>query len=137
MGASPLMSIGTRAMAANFASLQTVGNNIANANTVGYSRQEANLANAKGQYTGAGFFGQGVNVTTITRSYDRFLTSQAAATNSLAEADRVRLAQLTQLENVLPLGEAGIGYAALQVLSGFVDVANNPQDPSARQVVRW
>jgi flagellar hook-associated protein 1 FlgK len=135
MGASPLMSIGTRAMAANFASLQTVGNNIANANTQGYSRQEAQLANAKGQYTGAGFFGQGVNVTTVTRSYDRFLTTQAAASNSLAEADRVRLAQLTQLENVLPLGESGLGYAALQVLNGFVDVANNPQDASARQVV--
>ena len=63
MGASTLMSIGTRAMAANFASLQTVGNNIANANTQGYSRQEVQLGTAGGQYTGAGFFGQGVNVT--------------------------------------------------------------------------
>lgn len=135
MGTSALMGIGTRAMAANFASLQTIGNNIANANTQGYSRQDAQLATAKGQYTGAGFFGQGVNVTTIARSYDRFLTNQAAASNSLAEADRVRLEQLTQLEHVMPLGESGIGHAARQVLDGFVDVANNPQDASARQVV--
>lgn len=135
MGASTLMGIGTRAMAANFASLQTVGNNIANANTQGYSRQEVQLETAKGQYTGAGFFGQGVNVTTVVRSYDRFLTTQAANTNSLAEADKARLDQLTQLENVLPLGEAGIGHAARQVLDAFVDVANNPQDASARQVV--
>ncbi|HEY0820912.1 MAG TPA: flagellar hook-associated protein FlgK, partial [Rhizobacter sp.] len=135
MGASTLMGIGTRAMAANFAALQTVGNNIANANTQGYSRQQVELATAKGQYTGAGFFGQGVNVTTVTRSYDRFLTTQAAATNSLASADQARLDQLTQLENVLPLGEAGIGHAARQVLDAFVDVANNPQDASARQVV--
>ncbi len=135
MGASTLMGIGTRAMAANLAALQTVGNNIANANTQGYSRQQVQLATAKGQYTGAGFFGQGVNVTTVVRSYDRFLTGQAAATNSLASADQARLEQLTQLENVLPLGEAGIGHAARQMLDAFVDVANNPSDASARQVV--
>jgi flagellar hook-associated protein 1 FlgK len=135
MGASTLMGIGTRAMAANFAALQTVGNNIANANTQGYSRQQVELATAKGQYTGAGFFGQGSSVTTVTRSYDRFLTTQAANTNSLASADQARLDQLTQLENVLPLGESGIGYAARQMLDAFVDVANNPQDASARQVV--
>jgi flagellar hook-associated protein 1 len=135
MGASSLMGIGTRAMGANYAALQTIGNNIANANTHGYSRQETQLATAGGQYTGAGFFGQGVNVTTVTRSYDRFLTAQAAASNSLAAADSARLDQLTQLENIFPLGESGIGHAARQVLDGFVDLANNPQDNSARQVV--
>ena len=44
-----LMGIGTRAMFANYAALQTTGNNIANANTQGYSRQEAQLATAPGQ----------------------------------------------------------------------------------------
>ncbi len=130
-----LMGIGTRAMFANYAALQVTGNNIANANTQGYSRQEAQLATAPGQYTGAGFFGQGVNVTTVARSYDRFLTAQAAATSSLASADLARMNQLTQLETVLPLGEAGLGQAARQMLDAFVDVANNPQDASARQVV--
>ncbi len=130
-----LMGIGTRAMFANYAALQVTGNNIANANTQGYSRQEAQLATAKGQFTGAGFFGQGVNVTTVARSYDRFLTNQAAATNSIASADLARMSQLTQLETVLPLGEAGLGHAARQMLDAFVDVANNPQDASARQVV--
>ena len=135
MGASTLMGIGTRAMFANYAALQTTGNNIANANTQGYSRQQVELSTAKGQYTGAGFFGQGVNVTTVTRSYDRFLTAQAASTNSIASADAARNEQLTQLENVFPLGEKGLGYAAGQLLNAFVDVANNPQDSSSRQVV--
>lgn len=130
-----LMGIGTRAMFANYAALQVTGNNIANANTQGYSRQEAQLATAPGQFTGAGFFGQGVNVTTVARSYDRFLTNQAATTSSLASADLARMTQLMQLETVLPLGAAGLGQAARQVLDAFVDVANNPQDASARQVV--
>ncbi|HZE91425.1 MAG TPA: flagellar hook-associated protein FlgK, partial [Rhizobacter sp.] len=135
MGASTLMGIGTRAMFANYAALQTTGNNIANANTQGYSRQQVELATAQGQYTGAGFFGQGVDVTSVTRSYDRFLTAQAATTNSTASADSARNDQLTQLENIFPLGETGIGHAAGQLLNSFVDVANNPQDASSRQVV--
>ncbi len=135
MGTSSLMGIGAKAMFANFAALQTIGNNIANANTAGYSRQEVQLETAAGQYTGAGFFGQGVNITSVTRSYDAFLTTQAATTRALASADSARLTQLQQLEKILPMGEAGLGYAAGQLLNAFVDVANNPQDPSARQVV--
>ena len=57
---SLLMSIGRTAMNASYAALQTTGNNIANANTPGYSRQEAQLANAPDQFTGSGFFGKGV-----------------------------------------------------------------------------
>lgn len=135
MGTSSLMGIATKAMFANYAALQTTGNNIANANTAGYSRQTVNLETAKGQFTGAGFFGQGVNVKTVTRSYDQFLTAQSAVTRSIASADSTRHEQLTQLENVFPLGEAGIGHSAGEMINAFVDVANNPQDDSARAVV--
>lgn len=132
---SSLMGLGTRAMFANMATLQSIGNNIANANTKGYSRQETQLETAGGQYTGSGFFGQGVNVTTVARSYDRFLTTQAAAAASVAAYDSTRSSQLQQLENVFTLGDKGLGHAAGQLLNSFVDVANNPSDASARQVV--
>lgn len=132
---SSLMGLGTRAMFANMATLQSIGNNIANANTKGYSRQETQLETAGGQFTGAGFFGQGVNITTITRSYDRFLTTQSAAAASVASYDSTRASQLSQLENVFTLGEKGLGHAAGQLLNSFVDMANNPSDASVRQVV--
>ena len=63
MAGSLLMQIGTRALFANYAALQTTGHNIANANTEGYSRQSLELETAGGQFTGSGFFGKGVNVT--------------------------------------------------------------------------
>jgi flagellar hook-associated protein 1 FlgK len=135
MGSSALMSLGMRAMNANYAALQATGNNIANANTVGYSRQTAEFETAGGQFTGAGFFGKGVNVSTITRAHDEFLTREAATTRALAAADAARSNQLQQLEKVFALGESGLGYAAQQLYSAFVDVANRPQDASARQVV--
>ena len=52
MSASSLMAIGVKAMAANYAALQTTGNNIANANVAGYSRQQVPLVTSPGQFTG-------------------------------------------------------------------------------------
>lgn len=135
MSVSPLMSLGTRAMAASYASLQATGNNISNANTAGYSRQTAELQTAGGMYTGAGFFGQGVNVATVTRSHNEFLTREASNTRSVAAADEARSTQLARLEAVFKTGEAGIGYAAGTLFNAFADVASKPQDASSRQVV--
>ncbi|MEY2896327.1 MAG: hypothetical protein RL669_596, partial [Pseudomonadota bacterium] len=132
---SGLMSLGTRAMFANYAALQTTGSNISNASTEGYSRQQVELATAGGQYTGAGFFGKGAKIETVTRSADAFLTREAATSRAKAAQDRTHYEQLTRLENVFAPGEQGIGYAAGQLLNAFVDVANRPQDTSARQVV--
>ncbi|MBC8058260.1 MAG: flagellar hook-associated protein FlgK [Rhizobiales bacterium] len=132
---SALMSIGKTAMFANYAALQTVGNNIANANTAGYSRQDTKLADAAGQFTGSGFFGKGVTVTTVARAYDKYLTNQAVGSSAVAAGDAARVEKLTQLENVFPIGKDGVGYAAGEFLNAFVDLSNNPADSSARQVV--
>ena len=129
------MSIGARALFANYAALQTVGNNIANANTPGYSRQQVEFATTKGQYTGAGFFGKGVDVANIVRAHDAFLAKEASLTKSLSAFDQTRRGKLADLENVFPPGERGLGYSAGQFLNAMVDVASNPSDPSARQVV--
>jgi flagellar hook-associated protein 1 FlgK len=131
---SGLMSIGKTAMFASYASLQTASNNIANANTPGYSRQETMLADSPSQFTGAGFFGKGVTVTSVSRAYNSFLTAQQVSTSSTAAADSARLDKLTQLENVFPIGADGVGAAAGSFLNSFVDVSNNPSDSSARQV---
>ena len=134
MSASALFSLGTRAMTASYAALQTTGNNIANASTPGYSRQQVVLATAGGQYTGNGFFGKGVNVQTVTRSHNEFLTREVALTHAMAEADGARLSQLQQLEQVFGTGESGLGYIAGQLLNAFSDVASRPGDTAARQV---
>ena len=72
---SSILNIGTRALQANQVALQTAGNNIANVNTPGYSRQSVVLQAVEGQYTGAGYIGKGVEVQTIQRNYSAFLTT--------------------------------------------------------------
>lgn len=133
--ASALISIGARALFANYAALQTVGNNIANANTPGYSRQSVELTTASGQFSGAGFFGKGVDVATVSRAHSELLSRELNVATAISAADQARAIQLQRLESVFATGEAGLGYAASQFLNSFVDVANSPQDLSARQVV--
>jgi len=134
MSSYALLNLGSRALTANYAALQVTGNNIANANTPGYSRQRVELATSAGQPTGGGFFGKGVDISTITRAHSDFVTREASLSRSLAAADSTRSGQLKQLEKVFPTGQNGLGYAASQMFNAFVDVANKPQDSSARQV---
>jgi flagellar hook-associated protein 1 FlgK len=121
-------------MFASQAMLDTTANNISNVNTPGYSRQQVELATESGMYTGAGFFGRGVRIATVTRSTNEFLIKEANVNTASSAADQTRLGKLEQLEKILPTGENGLGYAATQFLNTFVDVSNQPQDMSARQV---
>lgn len=130
-----IISLGTRAMFAAQAQLNTTAANISNANTPGYSRQTVELETAGGQFTGAGFFGKGVNITTVSRAHDAFLSREVTLSQALAAHDAARLEQLQRVERVFDLGENGLGARVSAFLNAFVDVASDPNDPSARQVV--
>jgi flagellar hook-associated protein 1 FlgK len=135
MTASALMSLGVRAMFANYTGLQTSGHNIANAGVDGYSRQQVDLQTAIGQFTGAGFIGKGVDVKTVTRLFDQFLSREAMTSTSQSQFDATRLDRLQQLEAVFAGGDDGIGQSAGALLNSMVDLASRPQDLAARNVV--
>ena len=128
------MSLGIKAMAANYAALQTTGHNIANANVAGYSRQQAELATAQGQFSGSGFFGHGVDVVSVSRAHNEFLTREAASARSLSAMDASRLAQLRRLESVFKPGEMGLGHATSEFMNAMVDLSSRPADGATRQV---
>ncbi|APW41564.1 flagellar hook-associated protein FlgK [Rhodoferax saidenbachensis] len=130
-----ILSIGVQALQANQAALQTAGNNIANVNTVGYSRQRVILETVPGQFTGGGYIGKGVNIQTIQRNFDAFLTRQATLTASTAAADVTRADKLKQLEGIFGGGANGLGASISDMLNAFSDVASAPTDLTARTVV--
>lgn len=134
MGSS-LLSIGTSALAASQAALNTAGHNIANVNTPGYSRQSAALATKPGQFSGSGYFGKGVDVTTVTRNYNDFQIRQVALATAISASDAIRYERLSQLEQVFPTGSTGLGSGVNQLLNSFSDVVQSPADLSARSVV--
>lgn len=135
MTASAIMSLGVRAMFANYTGLQTAGHNIANAGVDGYSRQQVELQTAIGQFSGAGYIGKGVDVASVTRLYDQFLSREAMTSRSQSQYDSARLDRLQQLESVFAGGDDGIGQATGALLNAMVDLASRPQDMAARTVV--
>ncbi|MDM0089762.1 MULTISPECIES: flagellar hook-associated protein FlgK [unclassified Variovorax] len=132
---SSLLNIGTRALLANQVALSTTGHNVANANTVGYSRQSAVLQQVPGQYTGGGYIGSGVTVSTIERAHNEFLTRQAGLAQSVAAMDSTRADRLASLEDIFKGGASGLGASVSDMLNAFTDVASAPNDISARNVV--
>jgi len=129
-----ILNVATRALIANQVILQTAGNNIANVNTPGYSRQNAVLQTVEGQFTGGGYIGRGVDVATIQRSYSDFLIRQSALSGATSAGDNARADKLRQLEALFPGGNSGLGASVSDMLNAFSDVSSAPTDLTARTV---
>lgn len=131
----PSLNIGARALNANLAALQVIGNNIANVNTPGYSRQNVIQQTSGYQQMGNGYFGMGVEIATVERSHNQYLTREAQKAGSVAAADALRYARLQQLESAFPTGSAGLGTALNDMLNAWTDVSSSPGNLTARVVV--
>ncbi|MFQ6009167.1 MAG: flagellar hook-associated protein FlgK, partial [Candidatus Zixiibacteriota bacterium] len=70
------LEIGKRALLAHQTSLQTIGHNIANVNTPGYSRQRVQISATLPEQSTIGSIGSGVQVTDIRHVRDLFLGEQ-------------------------------------------------------------
>lgn len=135
MSVSGLFAIGTSALQAAYAQIQTTGHNIANVDTPGYTRQRVELATASPLYTGSGFVGRGVDVVTVARLYDRFLAGQVQTGTATAAADAARASLTSQLESLLGRQSASLGVAMDDFRFALADLVDRPADASARAVV--
>ncbi len=128
-----LYSIGAGAL--NNAQIQvtTAGHNIANANTPGYSRQEANQTTNTPSFSGVGFIGQGASVSNITRVYDAFLGQQVRQANSQASEASTYLDRMQHVDSMVGDPSAGLTPALMDFFQGMQAVAASPADMSARQ----
>ena len=132
---SSALNIGSQALNANLSALQVIGHNIANVNTAGYSRQTVEMRSAGYQSMGGFYLGRGVELGTVARMHDAYLTREAQLSSSVASADSERMARLAQLENIFPTGESGLGAAMNDLLNAWSDVASAPTNMAARSVV--
>ncbi|MCD2512717.1 flagellar hook-associated protein FlgK [Comamonas endophytica] len=130
-----LLNVGSGALMANQIALQTIGNNIANANTAGYSRQSVSMGTNSGQDMGNGYVGNGVSVASIVRNYSALLNRQANTAGAVQAADLARASSLAQMQEAFSGGESGLGAAMNEMLNAFSDVVNAPTDLTARNVV--
>jgi flagellar hook-associated protein 1 FlgK len=129
---SSLLSIGTSGLTAAQLALKTVGNNISNAGTDGYSRQSVVQVDRPGQNLGRYTLGTGVDVVAVQRAYSQYLTS-AVWSGSTALQGASTANDLAATLNGL-LANSGDLQAALDDFYGaFNGVANAPKDGAPRQ----
>ncbi|MBV2234788.1 MAG: flagellar hook-associated protein FlgK [Sterolibacterium sp.] len=132
MGAS-ILSIGVTGLNAAQANLAVTGQNITNASTPGYTRQQIVQSANEPMFTGSGFFGQGVNIDTVRRVYNEYLTAQVlnAQTNVSAMASYQQ--QIDQISNLVADSNAGMGPAFTGFFSSLNQLSANPASTSSRQ----
>ncbi|MGC9163793.1 MAG: flagellar hook-associated protein FlgK, partial [Thiomonas sp.] len=114
--------------------LQVTGNNIANVNTPGYSREAAVQSTLTPSLYGGQYLGNGTQIDAVTRSYNAYLQSQVWSTTATASGASTFNTQLQPVVNLLAGTNAGLSTAINQFFaSGVAQVAANPSDMPARQ----
>jgi flagellar hook-associated protein 1 FlgK len=123
-----------RGLLAEQRALDVTSHNIANANTVGYSRQEAQMqATDALAVPSSGLLGTGVDVVAYKRIRDTFLDLQYRAQNMQVGYGTARTDALDQAEMQLAEpSDDGIGERLNSFWSSWSDLANAPENGAAR-----
>jgi flagellar hook-associated protein 1 FlgK len=128
-----LLGIGSSALDAAYTALQTAGNNIANANTPGYSREVVSFSPNVSSDLGGIYLGTGVQATAISRIYSDFLgaqTNQAQAAASQADT----AATLTgQVNSLFSDSTTGLGASIDNFFTQIQALTTNPGSAATRQ----
>ncbi|ESS73374.1 flagellar hook-associated protein 1 [Methyloglobulus morosus KoM1] len=132
---SGIISTGLSGLLASQSSLSTISHNIANVNTEGYSRQRVELSASLPQFTGGGYVGQGVDVATVTRSYDQFISNQLSSSTSAFGESNTLSTLASQVDNITSNEATGLSTGLKSFFSAANGVANDPTSLSARQVM--
>lgn len=115
--------------------LSTTSNNVANANTEGYSRQRVELNTRPPEGFGFGFVGTGVDVSTIRRIVDQFSINQLRTANSsFGQLDTFN-SFAGQVDDILGNSSTGIANGLQEFFNAWQDVANDPSSVPARQLL--
>ncbi|MFJ3369985.1 flagellar hook-associated protein FlgK [Pseudomonas sp. NPDC086251] len=130
-----LLNIGMSGLAAGHSSLLTTGNNIANVDTAGYSRQQTvQSTKASGQY-GNVFIGTGTTLADVRRVYNSYLDAQLQTTTSLNGDAQAYLGQATQVDKLLSDSGTGITKTLQSFFSSLQTLSGNSNDTAARQAL--
>jgi flagellar hook-associated protein 1 FlgK len=144
MGISTFMGLQTalRGVLAHQQSIDTTSHNVANANTEGYSRQQASLSASMpltlpaGIGDGTAMVGTGVSVDAFTRIRTAFLDLQYRAQAMQVGEQETLARQLDQVEmGLAEPTDTGIARELAKFWNGWADLTNSPDNLAARQAL--
>lgn len=124
------------ALQVNQIGLHVVGNNIANANTPGYIRQELIQAPAIGRRFGSVVLGYGVRAVGVVQKLDEFTVERLRQTESALASSEAQGTTYKQLESIFgELTSSDLSTQIGEFSSSINDVLNQPGNDSLRRLV--
>src|SRR5262249_3033264 len=116
--------------------LQVVGNNIANANTPGYVREEAIFSPAPVQRVGNLVLGLGVQVDGIVQKIDNFVQQRLVGAKGDRAGAEVQEQTYRELETVLNAlsGSVDLNSAMTGFFNSIQDVMQSPENAATRNL---
>lgn len=129
-----LLNTGVSGLLAARTELDTVSNNITNADTPGYSMQSVNLQAAPAENAGGYSIGTGVAITGITRAYNQYLVTAARTQNSALQSATALNTLLGDTNNLFG-GSTNLQTALDGFYSGVQNAANDPSSVPVRQAL--
>ena len=132
---SNIFDVGASALNSLQRAISTTGNNIANVNTDGYSRQDVEFASRTPNRIGGVTLGTGVEVSSIRRAYDQFLTQDVQARTSSSGYYSLYSTTAGQIDNLMADPATSISSAMDQFFAAMEAVANSPTSQPERQVM--
>ncbi len=128
---------------ASQAAIDTTGENIANANTPGYTRQVVQTAEsgslaipALSQQGGGADLGTGVSIANISRIRDQFLDIQYRAQNTQTSSANTNSSELQQVQTAInEPSTAGLQSVMSKFWGAWSSLASNPTSSAAQQAV--
>lgn len=127
-----LISIGLSGLTASSAALTTIGNNTANVDTQGYSRQQVMTAAGAQQNIGVGFIGTGTTLSDVRRIYNGYLDNQLQTSTSLNADATAYLSQASKLDSMLSDSSTGVSTVLAKFFTDLSALASGPTDTAAR-----
>lgn len=130
-----LINIGLTGLLGHQSALSTTGNNVANANTPGYSRQQAIFETLPTQFSGSGYVGTGVSLANVQRLNNEFVNQQLRSDTTLNGGATVMAAELGRLDNLFGSESTGLNGAMTDFFKAVQDTAESPDSIPQRQLL--
>ncbi|MFJ3447495.1 flagellar hook-associated protein FlgK [Pseudomonas sichuanensis] len=130
-----LISIGLSGLSASQAALSVTSNNIANAATSGYSRQQTLQVSGPAHNIGSGFIGTGTQLADVRRVYNAYLDNQLRTATSLSTDAATYLDQIGSVDKLLGDSSTGISSVLTAFFSALQTAAAKPSDVASRQLL--
>lgn len=130
-----LIGIGLSGVLGHQSALNTTGNNITNANTPGYSRQEVQFESSPTRYTSNGSVGTGVDIANIRRLADQYLVDQVRSDTALYSEQETLRKELSRLDDLLGGEDTGLSQTLNNFFAAMQNAAEDPGSLPQRQLV--